>query len=637
MKKMLSTTVLLACLCAGGASPLLAQSTAAVKATGAASVSMLDVEPFLKSDSFRQIKLSPDGRFLAATVPLVDRTAMAVIRRSDNKMMASFQLGQNRHVDDFEWVSATYLLFGMSERFGTLEQPVSIGELFAVNADSGVVDLLVGARVANRGPGTRIQPKNPENVAAFLTDKLLNDPRHVVVTVWPFSKDPFSRAERLDITSGRRVLLARAPVTNARFVTDNDSEVRFALGRGSDNVSKLYYRTARGDDWRLLNDEAISGRRETPLGFSADNHTAYLQVEAATGPDAIVAWDVASDQRRELLRNPRVDPYQIVRAFDSDVPVGAIYMDGKPSAVFFDDNSREARTYRALAAAFPGQLVRVTSVTADGKTALVEASSDRNPGDFYLFEINARKADLLMSRSSWIEPDRMAQTRPFSFKARDGLIVHGYLTLPHGKGERDLPMVVMPHGGPFGVFDSWGYDPAVQMLAAAGYAVMQVNFRGSGNYGRAFTNAGARQWGQAMQDDVTDATRWAINEKHADPRRICIYGASYGAYAALMGAVRAPDLYRCAVGYVGVYDLPLMHTRGDIRGHRSGVNYLRDWVGERNELAVHSPNNLAEKIKIPVFLAAGGQDERTPIEHSRRMERALNNAGAPVETQYYPS
>ena len=238
------------------------------------------------------------------------------------------------------------------------------------------------------------------------------------------------------------------------------------------------------------------------------------------------------------------------------------------------------------------------------------------------------------ARREWQDPETMATMRPIEFAARDGQRIHGYVTLPRGSDGKQLPMVVLPHGGPFGIFDSWGYDTDPQVLAAAGYAVLQINFRGSGAHGRAFEQAGGREWGGLMQDDVTDGTRWAVSEGIADPARICIYGASYGGYAALMGAAREPSLYRCAAGYVGVYDLPLMFREGDMRQLESGRTYLREWIGEPAELGKVSPVNLATSIKVPVFLAAGGKDERAPIEHSERMEKALRAAGVPVETLF---
>jgi dipeptidyl aminopeptidase/acylaminoacyl peptidase len=174
----------------------------------------------------------------------------------------------------------------------------------------------------------------------------------------------------------------------------------------------------------------------------------------------------------------------------------------------------------------------------------------------------------------------------------------------------------------------------VQLLAKAGYAVLQLNYRGSGNYGRAFHHAGAREWGARMQDDLTDATRWTIDQGIADPARICIYGASYGGYAALMGVAKEPTLYRCAVGYVGVYDLPMMHEdKADMA--RWVENWADGWLGDPATLAGRSPNRLAAQIKVPVLLAAGGEDETAPIKHSKMMEKALREAGVPVETLYY--
>jgi dipeptidyl aminopeptidase/acylaminoacyl peptidase len=278
--------------------------------------------------------------------------------------------------------------------------------------------------------------------------------------------------------------------------------------------------------------------------------------------------------------------------------------------------------------------VVVTSTTDDGKTALVHTYSDRDPGSFYLFDTQTKKASYLLSRRSWIDPEKMAPMKPVELKARDGVAMRGYLTVPAGKEARNLPMVIYPHGGPFGIYDTWGFENDPQILAAAGYAVLQVNYRGSGNYGRNFNQSGAHQWGQTMQDDLTDATRWAIDQGIADRGRICIYGASYGAYASLMGVAKEPDLYRCAAGYVGVYDLVAM-TAQDNRGSQRMKTWTSEWLGQGEALASVSPNRLVSRIKVPVFLAAGGEDEIAPIAQSEKMERALKQAGIPVETLYY--
>ncbi|MDT3501139.1 alpha/beta hydrolase family protein [Stenotrophomonas maltophilia] len=605
-----------------------------VGSVAAGSAWAVDLTQFLRQETFTDIKISPGGEYVAATVPMEDSTAIAVMRLADKQLVGSFRPPQKNHAYEFDWVSNERLLIGLAEKWGALDKPNPTGELYAIDANGNRGELLVGYRVESKGPGTRIQPKKVEAVAAFLADDLPGDERNVLVTVWPFAEDPFTRVERMDVASGRRVRMASSPVRRGEFTTDGQGEVRFVHGSGSDNVNKLYYRERSGDSWKMINDEAVSKRIETAIGFSADGSLAYLQAEQAQGPDAIVSWNPQTGERAVVLRDEVVDPYRIIHRPGTHVPVGALYMGDTPRTRFFDEKSPEARLYRSLEAAFGGP-VYITSSTRDGRVVLVETWSGTNPGDFYVYDTEARKAEHLISRSDWIDIDRSATVRPVALKARDGLPLHGFLTVPSGSDGRNLPMVVMPHGGPFHVFDNGQYDRQTQILAAAGYAVLQVNFRGSGNYGRAHAQAGAQQWGAAMQDDVTDATRWAIAQGIADARRICIYGASYGAYAAMMGAAREQGLYQCAAGYVGVYDLPLMFARGDVQERDSGVTYLREWLGDPAKLGAVSPVNLATQIKVPVFLAAGGEDKRAPIQHTERMEAALKRAGTPVESLYY--
>ncbi|HST46019.1 MAG TPA: prolyl oligopeptidase family serine peptidase, partial [Luteimonas sp.] len=481
----------------------------------------VDVDAFVKRDTFESIKISPDGQFFAATAPLADRTVLAILQRADNKVVATFNTGVNTHIAAFEWVNPTRVLISTAEKFGQLDLPQLTGEIYGLST-SGSAEILVGQRVGEMSTGSRIQRKQAETVAAFLVDDLPGDDRNVVIAVSPFSQDPFTRAELMDVDSGKRRTISRAPVRNARFSTDARGTVRFARGIGLDNVNKLYYRAGEASEWRLINDESVTDRVEVPLGFSEDNATAYLQVEQTTGPDAIVAFDVASDTRRQVLRDDGTDPGQVIYRAGTGVPVGVVFQDGKPRSEFFDPKSPEARLHRSLEAAFAGNAVDVTSSTSDGGQALVHVYSDRNAGDFYIFDTVAKKAQHVISSRTWFDPDKMAEMRPVSLAARDGMALHGFLTIPAGSNGKGLPLVVMPHGGPFYVHDAWGFDTQGQILAAAGYAVLQVNFRGSSNYGRAFTQAGARQWGGTMQDDLTDATRWAIREGHADASRICI-------------------------------------------------------------------------------------------------------------------
>ncbi|PJK01290.1 peptidase S9 [Lysobacteraceae bacterium NML91-0213] len=597
----------------------------------------MDLAPFVAEERLGALKISPTGEYYAATIPLQGQYGLAIMRRSDNSLSATFRFTRGTSIHDFWWVNPERVLIAVSESFGSRDDPLPTGELYAINADGSRRELLVGWRVVEQQTGTRLSSgKREERVAARLVDTLPEDDRHVLIRVAPLSKDPISRLERMDVYSGRRTRVATAPVSTAEYVTDTTGTVRFAYGSNSDNISRTWLRDAAGGDWTLINDEMASGGAVVPLGFSADNATAYLQVEHRQGPDSIVAYDIASGERRELLRDAVVDP---VAVYDDSgrVPVGARFHGATTRTVFFDETSPQARLHRALEDVFEGQVVSVTSVTRDGTRRLLQVRSDVDPGSYFEFDSSRNAADFAFARSEAINPEKMSPVRPIELKARDGLTLYGFLTVARGAQARNLPMVVMPHGGPFGIFDAWGFDRDAQVLATAGYAVLQVNFRGSGNYGRAFRIAGARQWGGAMQDDVTDATRWAVAEGIADPERICIYGASYGGYAALMGTVREPDLYRCAVGYVGVYDLPRL-TRENRRMGRWARNWSGDWLGtDPDALASVSPNRLAGQIRVPVLLAAGGEDLIALIEHSQLMERALRGAGVPVETLYYPN
>ena len=599
-------------------------------------LAQVDVAQFVEQDSFTDIKLSPTGEYFALTAPLDGQTALAVMRRSDGEITSTFRFRGGTHIHDFWWVNDDRVLMSISESFGSRDDPLPTGELYGMNVDGSRRGLLVGWRVEDQQTGTRIRSSGREEaVAAFLIDTLPGDDRHVLIAVQPLTTDPQTRVDRMDVYSGRRVRVTDAPVQRARFWTDNRSQVRFALGAGTDNVSHLYYRPDDASSWKLLNDAGASGRVETPVGFSDDDTVAYLRVGQAEGPDVIVAMDVASGERREVLRDEVVDPRPIYRD-GWGAPIGVRYLGGGVRSEFFDEESEDARLHRSLEAAFPGHRIDIASATTDGALKLVLATSDVEPGSFYLFDTVAKKADLVLARRERIDPSAMAPMQPVAIRARDGLTLHGFLTVPGGSDGKGLPLVVMPHGGPFGVFDHWSFDSDTQLLAGAGYGVLRVNFRGSGNYGQAFQQAGAMQWGGAMQDDLTDATRWAIGEGIADPGRICIYGASYGGYAALMGVAREPGLYQCAVGYVGVYDLSRM-SRENRRIGRWARTWTREWVGDdARQLEAVSPVNLADRIKVPVLLAAGGEDLIAPIQHSEGMERALKRAGVPVETLYYP-
>jgi dipeptidyl aminopeptidase/acylaminoacyl peptidase len=599
----------------------------------ACALAQVDLDRYLKPDTYGAVRISPTGEYYAVVMNLPDRSVLVIQRRADGKVTAKAAGREHSQIADFWWVNDHRVIVAMAEKLGSLDQPISTGELYGLNADGSGAKMLIGAYP---GDGRGAETVFIENLNSYqyaeLVSTLPKDPQYVLISISGYDKEPRTRVARMEVDTGRLVEVATAPVRRATFAADADGVVRFAEGQDQENYSRLLYRDNDKSDWKLVNDQHASHIREWPLGFSSDGKTAYLQVQQASGPDAIVAYDTTSGARRQVLRDKLVDPDHLLYAAADFSPVGASFVSDRRRAAFLDEQSEEALIQRTLEQAFPGNSVRVTSRTADGQLALLLVSSDTNPGDYYLFNLKDSSADGVFARRTWLDPAKMAPTRSVEFAARDGLVLHGYLTTPRTGGS-GLPMVVLPHGGPFGIADSWDFDEESQLLAEAGYAVLRVNYRGSGNYGRAFEEAGAKQWGARMQDDVTDATRWAIAQGVADPKRICIYGASYGAYAAMMGLAREPELYRCGVGYVGVYDLPLK-VRTDSRYATWAKNWFADWVGDPATLAAVSPTTLAAKIKQPVFLAAGGKDERAPIEHSKRLEKALKVAGNTPQTLY---
>lgn len=594
------------------------------------------IAAFVERDAFNDIKISPDGRHLAATVPVEEGSALFMLDAETLERRGHFYAGNKMEVADFWWSSNERLLMSIAERFLGDEAPTPTGEIYATNVDGSQPVALIGFRADDGRQNTRIRQRESELVAAFPIDLLPGAERHALVQVLPLSRrtDTFASVERLDTVTGRRKKIAGAPVPRAGFITDAEGRLRFAQGLNVENEVELYQMPAEGGDWRLLHAQSGNGVRMYALGFAPDGRSAYLQVSRSEGPDAIERLDLESGERSEVYRHARRDPIGVIRTLDGRAVIGVQVRDPQLQAHYFEPEHPEARLRQSLAAAFKGHDVLITSATEDGQKAILYVYSDRNPGEYFLFDRSTKHARHVGSRGRSLMPDQLGSTRAVQIEASDGLRLDGLLTLPPGGVERGLPLVVHPHGGPFDVQDRWGFDPTVQLLATRGYAVLQVDFRGSGGYGSAFVRAGYKQWGQRMQDDLTDATRWAIAQGIADPARICLFGSSYGGYASLMGVAREPDLYACAAGDIGVYDLELMYRRGDVPSRFSGRNFLKEALGEEG-LREHSPVHLASRIKVPVFLSAGENDRRAPIQHTELMEAALRKAGVPVQSLYF--
>lgn len=575
-------------------------------------------EALLHRAEYEQVVISPDGALLAVARHEPEGTTVEVLNRGDLSLVKRIGTGKRAEVSTLAWLGSERLIIGVSLAFGPYAAPVLEPRLTLIDI--------------HKTHGTTL----PGNFIGTIE----NDDHHILTSDcgdYDDAGDCIPRVRLVDIDHLRRNgdPLAVAPIANAQFLIDHAGQVRFAWNTDDKNRSRLYLRKG-AKDWKLINDSDVSGVNVMPVGIARDNASAVLDTEHRTGTDSLDRYDFATGARSELLRDTATDPLGIIYTPDLVAPIGAWFGSGRPFARFWDESDPDARWRMALAKAFPSEMPTITSASKDGNLQIVRIDSDRDPGTFYLLDRRLKKAQLLFQSKPWIDPKQQLPTEGFSMQARDGLKLSGFLTLP-ANASGPAPMIVVVHGGPYFVRDEWAFDEETQLLAQHGYAVLRVNFRGSSGFGLDFQQRGYLQWGAAMQDDVTDATRWAVSQGLADAKRICIYGGSYGGYAALMGAVREPALYRCAAGLAGVYDLSKQYKWGDIRRSKWGLDYLKRVMGsDPQQLAEHSPSSHAAEITMPILLAHGAADGRVEIKHAKEMRKALTNAGHPPEYLEYP-
>lgn len=614
---------------------------ALVLCNSAVAATNVDIDALLRRGGLTDVKISPDGQHLAATVQLPDRTGFAIIRRSDGVRTANILPDERNHVGEFHWVSNERVLVAPEYGGNLREDSRWYGEIFGINVDNSKAATVIPGLRQFDNSASRISSRAKETAVASLVDDLAGDDKQVVVSISALA-DPYTRAELVDSTSGSGKLVAKVDVKRATFTTDPAGVVRFALGTDDDSFTKLLYRPSADGEWRVLNDETSSGLVERAVGFSADGAVAYLQVEHAQGPDAIVAFDVATGTRKTVFRDPVVDPWRIIRGHGfAGPPVGVMVMDGKPRSVFFDEASEDARLYRTLELAFPGQGVEVTSTTRDGRLALVRTYAGHSPGDFYVFDRQTKRVEHIASVRDWLDPDTMATVEPVGFTARDGQRLLGYLTrMPGGQGPQ--PMVIKLHRGPVNEpswpHNVWQFDDEAQILAQAGYSVLQLDYRGSGNRGRAFREAIAGKWDSLAPRDIADAARWAVQEGLADAKRICLYGTSFGSYAAIVGAAQEPGLYRCVAANGGDFDLALKRQALQATiANALQAGWLDRWMGPVEVARTQSATRYAPQVNVPVFLAGYGEDSATPNRQFQAMRKALASANVPTTVYRHPT
>ena len=590
------------------------------------------VDHFTRYADYEQARISPTGKYLAVTTKMDDYEYLSVIGLARNELLYRTHFGKDRDVADFLWATPERILVQPAARIpGRIDFSFETGEIYALNADGRDAAVVFGVGARRSTVSTRAGRVEAKRASAEILHLLPGQPRHVLIGTVPFGtgRDP-GRAYRLDIHTGQLSLVATGRYPGSRFYADRDGEIRFEIGGTDDNVTEVYFRTPAGE-FDLVSRGRIDQGVVTPLADAGDGWF-YALDNTETSTARLIRWQPTGGEKEVLFHEPSVDVAGAVSG-PGERLLGVRYSKHYPDYHYLDADAPLVKTHRRIRAAFPSEDLRFTSLTRDGTKAVAVVSGDRFPATFYLVDLTTDRVVELFQSRPWLSAEDLSPMEPVELVTRDGTTVHGFLTTPPGWSEGDpLPLIVLIHGGPHGVRDHWGFDTEAQLFASRGFAVLQVNFRGSGGYGKDFLHAGFGRWGREMQDDVTDATRWAVAAGIADVDRICIYGASYGGYAALTGAFREPDLYRCAVGYVGVYDLEMMFSRGDIPSRRAGVNYLKSAIGEdEDELRARSPAHNAERIKAAVMLVHGGRDLRVPIAQAHNLRRALKDAGNPVE------
>ena len=581
------------------------------------------VEDFVARQTFDNPRISSEGSYVAVAADLgEDYHGIMVFRLSDMVQTAFIKLPRYELPMEIHWVSDTRLVYVKGGKWGAREQPYDFGEIIAMDFDGKDHTYIFGYKESTLSMGLDPGHGNFEGLPRKPNGKFYMTRSSVESAIGR------SLLYEVDASTGRHRLAADVGGDqNLGFVMDAAGVARFAYGADKNERQLLYVADAQGENWHKVPGDVVGGVF-TPLGFTPDGNHVFGTYAVDNGPRALVKADLTLGQREVLADEGFNDVGDVI--WDSRLqPLAVEFKGAQPRVAFLDPASPDAKLYQSLRDGFPGQHVRFVDHSADGNVSLIYIYSDRNPGEWAVMN---RKKDVLarlLQRNPAIDPATMGERRYIRFQASDGLDLDGYLTLPAGVAEpANMPMVLLPHGGPHDVSDTWAFDTDAQFLASRGYLVLQVNYRGSGDRGYAFQAAGYRKWGTRIQGDLVDGMRWAVARGYADPGRICAYGASFGAYSALMLAAKAPDLVKCAAGLSGLYDLRAMAEKSDTSRSFRGRAYIERVVGDDDgALLANSPLALVAKIRAPVFLAHGEEDERTPFRQAKAMKKALEKAG----------
>jgi len=572
------------------------------------SIPKIPLKDFFRNPEKASFQLSPDGSHIALMKPWKDGNRMmnVYIRKMDSNEEIRITNASDRSIYGYFWLNNNRIAY-IQDKGG--DENIHI---YAVNID-----------------GTNDMDLTPfENIQARIEDDLENDPDYMLVSL--NKRDPrIHDVYRLNINDGTLTLIAENPGNIMGWMTDNDGKLRIATTSDGVNTSLLY----RDSEEQSFKSILTTNFKESvsPLYFTFDNKSLYVSSNRGRDKSAIYKFDLNTAKETDLIfEHNEVDVYGLMRSEKRKIITGVTYTTDKRQIEFFDKWRENLQ--KKLEKKLPGVEVAISDLSKDETKAIIISYSDKSRGTYYYYDIENDILSELAELSPWINENYMSEMKPISYQSRDGLTIHGYLTLPVNSDGKKLPVIINPHGGPW-ARDYWGFNSEVQFFANRGYAVLQMNFRGSVGYGREFWEISFKEWGKTMQDDITDGVNWLIEEGIADKNKIAIYGASYGGYATLAGLAFTPDLYACGVDYVGVSNIfTLLETLPPY--WELGRQMMYEMIGnpetEKELLKAASPLFHADKIKAPLFIAQGANDPRVKKSESDQIVEALKNRGIDV-------
>jgi dipeptidyl aminopeptidase/acylaminoacyl peptidase len=616
----------------------------ATHAPAQAAVTPPTLASFFDHSSFAGAQLSPNGRYLAArTRGPGGRLALVAIDLGTNTMKVLASYG-NADIGRVLWLSDERLAFDLTDREAAPGERYLGAGLFAVNRDgSNLRQLAERRRDSITGmPGAAARKVLPPR-ASMLGDGGAHDSEWMYVTM----PDVDGNGQvtnvnllRLNTLTGQTVSVMRPGYVHA-WMLDHQGKPRLAIGHEHD-LTTLYYLDPANDKWRTLATYQSFTRGQdaiSPLGFGPDG-TLYVSARGGKDTLSLYAFD---------YQTGKIKPEALVEIKDHDFDGSLVANQTGLLGVRFQSDTLDTAWFSPAMKTMQDKIdkllpstVNIVSVAEapDAPWALVRSYSDTQPAIFMLYNLQTGQLNKVGEARPDIDSRRMAPQQVLHYTARDGLDIPALLTVPAGtpKGAK-LPLVVLVHGGPYVRGSLWGWNPQSQFLASRGYAVLEPGYRGTTGFGSKHFMAGWKQWGLKMQDDIADGARWAIAQGIADPKRICIAGASYGGYATLMGLVKDPDLYRCGVEWAGVTDLQLLHDghwsfksdMSDDYREYGMPELIGDPVKDAAQFAATSPLQQAARITQPLLLAYGGVDRRVPMYHGRKFYDAVTKTNKQVE------